>query len=150
MSSSTPPQKKPPITCHVLDTTTGRPARAIPVTLTLLSPLGPSAPLTAVTNADGRVTAWSGDEGPDAAERTLEELFREQAEREMGAGAEEAEMVWALRLDVKAFWRGRGVRAFFEEVEVRFVVRGGDVKGGERFHVPVLLGPFSYSTYRGS
>lgn len=51
-------------------------------------------------------------------------------------------------MDTKRYWEGRGVEGFFEEVVVRFLVRG-DAKG-EHYHVPVLLGPFGYTTYRGS
>lgn len=134
-------QQRPPITCHVLDTTTGRPAAAIPVTLTLLAPYGPSTPLSATTNSDGRVTGWTAPAGDST---TLEEIFRNsKAHEESG---EEAEMVWGLRFETRAFWEQRGVKAFFPEVEVRFVVRGRE----EHYHVPLLLGPFNYTTYRGS
>ncbi|EON63245.1 hydroxyisourate hydrolase [Coniosporium apollinis CBS 100218] len=137
----TPP--RPPITCHVLDTTTGRPGASIPVTLTLLSisdaenAAGASQRFAGLTNGDGRVTSWSTGSGS----APLDELFRLQSER--GEASK-----WSLNFAVGDYWRERGVEAFFEEVEVRFTVRGGSAK--EHFHVPVLVGPFSYTTYRGS
>ena len=133
--------QRPPITCHVLDTTTGRPAASIPVSLTLISPYGPSTPLSATTNSDGRITGWSAPVGDST---TLEEIFKNsRAHEESG---EETEMVWALRFETKAFWDQRGIKSFFPEVEVRFMVRGRE----EHYHVPLLLGPFNYTTYRGS
>jgi 5-hydroxyisourate hydrolase len=39
-----------------------------------------------------------------------------------------------------------GVATFFDEIPVRFVIAGGEA----RYHVPLLLSPWSYSTYRGS
>ncbi|OJD34806.1 5-hydroxyisourate hydrolase [Diplodia corticola] len=140
-SSTAMAQKRPPITCHVLDTTAGRPAASIPVSLTLLSPYGPSTPLSATTNGDGRVTGWAAPAGDPT---TLEEIFHNiKAHEESG---EHAEMVWALKFETRAYWEQRGVQAFFPEVEIKFVVRGRD----EHYHVPLLLGPFNYTTYRGS
>jgi 5-hydroxyisourate hydrolase len=39
-----------------------------------------------------------------------------------------------------------GREVFFPEVAVQFVVKAGD----EHYHIPLLLSPFGYSTYRGS
>ncbi|KAK8211233.1 putative hydroxyisourate hydrolase [Phyllosticta paracitricarpa] len=116
--------QRPPITCHVLDTTTGRPAAGLPVTLSLLSPSNKSLQLSATTNVDGRVAATQQEQ----------------------QGANEEELMFALRFETRAFWESRGVAAFFPEVEVGFVVRARD----EHYHVPLLLGPFNYTTYRGS
>ncbi|KAF2816740.1 Hydroxyisourate hydrolase [Mytilinidion resinicola] len=125
---------RPPITCHVLDTTIGRPGANIPVTLTLVSPPAAAiASFASVTNSDGRVTAWkplSDSQTPD-----LATLFREPAEQ-----------AWALKFDTLQYFKEKGVDAFFPEVEIKFVVRSKD----EHYHVPVLLGPFGYTTYRGS
>lgn len=126
--------KKDPITCHVLDTSTGQPARKLPVSLTLLKPLGPSSPFTALTDSDGRVSSWGSQAGP-----ALQEIFENLSEHD----PDEAEMVWSLRFDTGAYF-GQG-RTFWPEVEVKFFVRRE-----ERYHVPVLLGPWSYTTYRGS
>ena len=128
----TPPPRDP-ITCHVLDLVTGRPAAQIAVSLTLIKPLGPSAPATAVTNIDGRVTSWSVAEGP-----SLAEIFTSLAEH--GGG----KMIWSLKFDTGTYFGQENT--FFPEVDVRFSVDAA----GEHYHVPLLLGPYSYTTYRGS
>lgn len=138
---------RPPITCHVLDTLTGTPAPSIAVTLRLLAANGHSSSSAATsfsgtTNDDGRVTAWSSSgSGP------LEEVF---------AGAA-GDMQWAIAFDTGAYWAARGVAPFFPEVEIRFVTQGfkGRTEDEHRgksahWHVPLLLGPYSYTTYRGS
>lgn len=53
---------------------------------------------------------------------------------------------WRLAFDTQGYF-GEG-RAFFPQVEVRFFVDSGEE--GRHVHVPLLVGPFSYTTYRGS
>ena len=136
LTMSTP---KPPITCHVLDTSLGRPAPSIPVTLTLHHPpssLNPSSlTFRGTTNADGRVTSWTPT-SPFSSDG-LAVVFQREGDQK-----------YSLTFDTEAYFGERGVKTFFPEVEVRFVVRG-EAKG-EHYHVPVLLSPFGYSTYRGS
>ncbi|KAI4141136.1 MAG: hypothetical protein L6R39_005492 [Caloplaca ligustica] len=98
-----------PITCHVLDLTTGRPASSVPVSLTLLRPFGPSVPLTAITSSDGRINHWSGEAGS-----SLRDLFANLAEHDGG------KTVWSLKFDTGAYF-GED-QTFFPEVEVRFFV----------------------------
>lgn len=139
MSSTTTPTTKAPITCHVLDTTLGRPAASIPVTLTLHNP--PSSlsasglTFRGTTNADGRVTAWepSSPFSSDA----LDVVFKRAGDQR-----------YSLTFDTETYFGERGVETFFPEVEVKFVAREG--RKGEHFHVPVLLSGFGYTTYRGS
>ena len=50
-----------------------------------------------------------------------------------------------VRFDTGAWFAGQGTAAFYPEVVVAFTVTGD-----EHFHVPLLLSPFGYSTYRGS
>jgi 5-hydroxyisourate hydrolase len=50
-----------------------------------------------------------------------------------------------VRFDTGAWFAGHDVDAFYPEVVVAFTVAGD-----EHFHVPLLLSPFGYSTYRGS
>ena len=124
---------KDPITCHVLDQTTGRPAPSLAVSLTLLRPYGPSAPFKALTNVDGRITNWKGQDGPSIAS-----IFENLSDHPDGKA------VWALKFETGEYF-GEG-NTFFPEVEVRFFV----YPGGGHYHVPLLLGPWSYTTYRGS
>ena len=136
------PATRPPITCHILDTLTGLPAANIPVTVELLAP-APSTPIafTAVTNNDGRVPGWSTTSPKDM--QALFETF-EQAQ----------DLKWVARFDVEAYFKEKGIKPFFPEVEIRFLTHGfgADANGEERghWHVPLLLGPYSYTTYRGS
>ena len=54
---------------------------------------------------------------------------------------------YRLTFDIGAFHRSQGLAvAFFPEVKITFNVRDPD----EHFHVPLLLSPFGYSTYRGT
>ncbi|GAA3086842.1 hydroxyisourate hydrolase [Streptosporangium carneum] len=57
-----------------------------------------------------------------------------------GAGANR------LVFDTGGYFAARAVEAFYPEVSVDFTVGDPD----ERYHVPLLLSPFAYSTYRGS
>jgi 5-hydroxyisourate hydrolase len=52
--------------------------------------------------------------------------------------------VYELRFDVRAYFAS--TPGFLDEVPVRFTVRDA----GQRYHVPLLVSPWSYSTYRGS
>jgi 5-hydroxyisourate hydrolase len=58
----------------------------------------------------------------------------------------EAAGPYRLRFDTGAYFEAAGTRAFFPEVTVEFTVERPD----EHHHVPLLLSPFGYSTYRGS
>jgi 5-hydroxyisourate hydrolase len=120
-----------PITCHILDTIAGKPAANVNCTLTLLKPLGPAEPFKTKTDADGRVKAWPQLSGP-----SIQEVFDAQADAE-------ATMVWSLRFDTEEYF-GVG-KTFFPYVEIIF-----SVTDRNHYHVPLLLGPWSYTTYRGS
>lgn len=108
------------ISTHVLDTSAGVPAAGVAVRLSVRVGTG-WAPLgEAVTDADGRA--------------------RELGPTSVAAG------VYRLQFDTGAHFAGRGAETFFPEVLVTFHV-GDD---GRHCHVPLLLSPFGYSTYRGS
>lgn len=54
--------------------------------------------------------------------------------------------LYRLTFDTGAYERARGVTPFFPEVQVTFSVRDA----AEHFHVPLVVSPFGYSTYRGT
>ncbi|MBV9384734.1 MAG: hydroxyisourate hydrolase [Streptosporangiaceae bacterium] len=54
--------------------------------------------------------------------------------------------VHRLTFGTGAYFAARGVAAFYPEVAITFEVTGAD----QHYHVPLLLSPFAYSTYRGS
>ncbi|ATY64914.1 Hydroxyisourate hydrolase [Cordyceps militaris] len=122
------------ITCHVLDTTAGRPAGGISVRLQGPETRGQTNSAahsyTAVTDADGRVKRWQ----PAAGETTaLGEALR-------GGGPLSQ---WRLTFATEAYF-GEG-KTFFPEAVVVF-----RVEAGQHYHVPLLLSPFTFTTYRGS
>lgn len=57
-----------------------------------------------------------------------------------------------MTLETGAYWEAKGVETFYPQVEIRFAVdpEEGGVGGKGHWHVPVLLGPHGYTTYRGS
>ncbi|KAI9653936.1 MAG: hypothetical protein M1831_005621 [Alyxoria varia] len=143
---------RPPITCHVLDVSKGYPASSIPVSLTLLRPYGPSAPLTSVTNADGRVTSWTEPEGGPSLEEVFANALGGGAGRVEGSdpsGLKDGEMLWSLKFEAGQYFKDEG---WWDDIEVRFKtdVGGKEGEGKSHWHVPLLLSPWSYTTYRGS
>ena len=149
--STTPklvPMARDPVTCHVLNTLTGTPAANLPVTLTLLSPIGSNQnPISfqAATDSDGRVKSWTtatAASGSTSVAQLLSSL-----------PSADSKTNWAVRFQVGPWYESQGVESFWPEVEVKFTVKGRGVEGEEgwkHYHVPVLLGPWNYSTYRGS
>ena len=110
------------ITTHVLDLAKGRPAAGVPISLCVREAAGWRELGRGATDVDGRL-------------RTL-----------LPAGAPLAPGTYRLVFDTAAYFAADGAESFFPEVSVVF-----DVKpGGGHFHVPLLLSPFGYSTYRGS
>lgn len=110
------------LSTHVLDLTTGRPASGVKIELWQRSPT-PTLVQMAMTNHDGRTDGPLL--GPD----------------EMKAGAYE------LVFFVKNYFAGRGLDCvFLDEVPVRFSIFDPTAS----YHVPLLVTPWSYSTYRGS
>jgi 5-hydroxyisourate hydrolase len=59
-------------------------------------------------------------------------------------GASTSSGVYRLVFGTGAYFAARGVAAFYPEVTITFIVAEG------HYHVPLLLSPFAYSTYRGS
>ena len=108
------------VTTHVLDATAGRPARGIPVTLARHTGNGWQPLAHSVTDADGRI--------------------RDFGTPRLLAGVYRLEFVTAAYLGPAA----RGT--FFPEISVSFEVNDPFA----HYHVPLLLSPHSYTTYRGS
>ena len=95
------------------------------------------------TDDDGRVKAWLPYSASNAAGEvpvyTLEDVLGAAEE-----GAASGSSTWTLRFDSEGYFGGAD-KTFFPEVAVTF-----RVAKGERYHVPLLLSPYSYTTYRGS
>ena len=131
--------ERPFITCHALDTVGGKPAAGIAVELRLLGPTDAFGPWTARTDNNGRVSAWTLRVG--ASETVNEAVAQVEEDFDFGEGEQ---MVWSLTFETEAYF-GKG-KTFRPQVELRFATK----KGEDHYHVPLLLGPWSYTTYRGS
>ena len=126
--------QRPFITCHVLDTISGKPGAGINIKLQLLEPSQLiDAHWTAKTNSDGRVPAWNSS-------AEINDIVA-KVKSSIGDGEQ---MVWGLTFDTEEYF-GKG-KTFWPTVELRFAAK----KEEEHYHVPLLLGPWSYTTYRGS
>ena len=111
------------ITTHVLDTARGCPAAGIGVTLDRQADDGRwDAVGRGHTDTDGRLkTLYPGSEPPEPG-------------------------VYRLTFDTQRYFDSLDVQAFYPEVVVVFETQGGD----RHYHVPLLLAPFGFSTYRGT
>ena len=108
------------LSSHVLDTVTGRPARGLALRLDVLDGGSWLTLAHAVTDDDGRVRRVS----PEA----------------LAAGT------YRVTFETRAYLEAAGRPVFYPQVDVVFVVGAA----AEHYHVPLLLSPFGYSTYRGS
>lgn len=129
--------ERPFITCHVLDTVTGKPAVNVRVTLKLIQPDQiASGYWTARTNPDGRVGGWE--------KQGLDKDVNEVATLAKSSVQPGETIVWSLTFETEEYF-GVG-NTFWPQVELRISTK----KEEEHYHVPLLLGPWSYTTYRGS
>jgi 5-hydroxyisourate hydrolase len=108
------------ITTHILDTAAGKPAEGVSVRLEARGAEGWTEIGSGTTDADGRVKNL-GPEKSDAGDYRIEFATGEYFERE-------------------------GVESFFPFVSLAFSLRNPE----QHYHVPLLISPFAYSTYRGS
>jgi 5-hydroxyisourate hydrolase len=111
------------LSTHVLDATTGRPAADLHVRLEHRGHDGWSSVGEGLTGADGRLRLPG--HMPDS-------------------GFEPG--VYRITFGSGTYFAARGTASFYPEVVVTFEMTGR----GEHYHVPLLLSPFAYSTYRGS
>ncbi len=109
------------ISTHVLDTALGKPAAGVPVVLEAAEGTGWRELARGTTDADGRVAALLPGGPPAAGD-------------------------YRVRFDTATYFAALGQPAFYPEVtvHVRFAAAGG------KYHLPLLLSPFGYATYRGS
>ena len=129
------------LSTHVLDATSGRPAAGVPVRLERRGPDGWSPAGSGQTDADGRLRLAGGADSREPSQAG-------QAGQEFAAGSGPGfePGVYRITFDTGVYFQARGVASFYPEVTVTFELAGP----GEHYHVPLLLSPFAYSTYRGS
>jgi 5-hydroxyisourate hydrolase len=110
------------ITTHVLDVSLGRPAASVAVLLEVRRPAGEwQEEGRGATDADGRLRNLAG-------------------EKALAAG------VYRLTFDTGAYFAARKIASLYPQVSILLEIRDAQ----EHYHVPLLLSPFGYSTYRGS
>ena len=110
------------ITTHILDTSIGKPAEGVEISLYKQDYLDFQKLAVGTTNADGRVT----------------NLLDVRDVLPTG--------IYKLKFETQHYFKNLGITSFYPFVEIIFQVNDG----GEHYHVPLLLNPFGYSTYRGS
>ena len=108
------------ISTHVLDTSRGEPAAGVTVRLFHIDGDERTLIATGQTDADGRIAPIFGGDLEPA--------------------------TYVLLFSAGAYFRSAGVATFFDEIPIRFVIE----QGARKYHIPLLLAPFGYSTYRGS
>jgi 5-hydroxyisourate hydrolase len=115
-------QQMSAITTHVLDTMRGLPAMGIAVLLERAADGGMETLASGVTDSEGRIR----------------HLLPEGAALEPGT--------YRLSFDTGAYFTLTAVEGFYPEVSIVFTAREGET----HYHVPLLLSPYGYSTYRGT
>ena len=111
-----------PITTHVLDTALGQPAAGLSITLSeRTTDQQWIVRASGVTNEDGRIAD-----------------LLEPGSLKPG--------VYQMHFDIGAYHSKMGVKGFYPEAFIIFEVQNVE----EHYHIPLLLSPFGYSTYRGS
>ncbi len=110
------------VSTHVLDTSLGRPAADMRIALYRRQADGWERLATGATDADGRATGL------------------------LDQGAQLAPGTYRLRFATGAYYDARQTACFYPRIDVVFAIGSPD----EHYHVPLLLSPFGFSTYRGS
>jgi 5-hydroxyisourate hydrolase len=109
------------LTTHILDITKGKPAQGVTIFLFQQHDEDWKQLTIGTTNADGRIP----------------NLLQKDILLEPG--------VYKMKFETKEYFEEQGVQTFYPFVEIIFTITGK-----EHYHVPLLLTPFGYSTYRGS
>ena len=110
------------VTTHVLDVSLGRPAANVSVILETQSARGDwTEAAQGATDSDGRLRDWA-------------------SAKSFSPG------IYRLTFDTRSYFAVRRITSLYPQVVIVFEVQ--DAK--EHYHIPLLLSPFGYSTYRGS
>lgn len=113
------------LSTHVLDVAIGRPAAELGILLEAVDPETPTGfreLSRGVTNQDGRVKDF------------------------LPPGTKLSAGLYRLTFDTAGYFRAKGTKGFYPHVHITFEIGAGD----EHYHVPLLLSPWGFSTYRGS
>jgi 5-hydroxyisourate hydrolase len=109
------------LTTHILDTTKGKPAKGVTIILFRDQMDQWKEIAKGITNSDGRIT----------------DLLKKDILLSHGT--------YKIRFETKEYFDKQGIDTFYPYVEIVF-----DITAKEHYHIPLLLNPYGYSTYRGS
>lgn len=109
------------ITTHILDTSKGKPASGVSISLKSKTDSGWETLGSGITNSDGRI--------PDL-------LPKEQIVKHG---------IYRMVFETLPYFEKLGTKTFYPIIEIEFFV-----SDSSHYHIPLLLNPFGYSTYRGS
>lgn len=123
--------ERPPITTHVLDVSIGKPGAGIDVILDAWNDHSIGENSGEWINVGSSITNSDGRSGPLMASSNTVVAGR-----------------YRLTFKTGPYFQKLGVTSFYPFVSVVFEIKPS--QASEHFHVPVLLSPFSYTTYRGS
>lgn len=109
------------ITTHILDTSKGKPASGVSIILYAQEGSEWKEMSKGITNTDGRI--------PD--------LLAKEVLLDAG--------LYKMRFETRSYFDQQGIKTFYPFVEIVF-----SIDSHEHYHIPLLLNPYGYSTYRGS
>lgn len=116
-------KSRSPITTHILDVSLGKAAAGVAVKLELMDSSHSWREISSrSTNGDGRV----------------EDL--------LPVGSQAAPGIYRISFQVETYFESQGKAGFYPVIEIQFKLN----QPSEHYHVPLLLSPFGYSTYRGT
>lgn len=110
------------ITTHILDTSVGRPAAGV------------NAELFFMSNSGNWELLWSGVTDEDG---RIKNLLNDSTKIHNG--------IYKMKFITKGYFEKNRIRSFYPFVEIVF-----EIDNEEHYHIPLLLSPYGYSTYRGS
>ncbi|TFK30909.1 transthyretin [Coprinopsis marcescibilis] len=124
---------KSPITCHVLDASLGKPATGVEARLYRVEATADGARseqqlAQGLTNSDGRILDLLP---PRGSENAIEILSGQN---------------YKIIFSTKPYFDQSGRTSFYPWVEIPFTIQNPE----EHYHIPLLISPFSFTTYRGS
>ena len=109
------------VTTHILDTTRGLPAAGVTISMYEKTGMEWIEVASGITDHDGRI----------------KDLLKPDVLLPLGT--------YKMHFGTREYFKVHGLEAFYPCVEIIF-----DIRSKEHYHIPLLLSPFGYSTYRGS
>jgi len=144
---------KSQITCHVLDSSIGKPAEGITVHLLIgisnVPELELGLPVATGQHTHGITWTKIGTSTTDADGRCLDLLLL-PSKPSSGSPISPQEAlrpgIYQILFETKEYFERTGRKSFYPFVQITFSIENP----AEHYHVPLLISPFSYTTYRGS